>query len=404
MSVNVSKESKKRAKLSRQLSYVGRWLPNYVAQRFTRRTPRGKVHLIIAIADHFEPAIVPGDGYARAPYAEQQRRVETWCREYARLIDSWRDHDGNPLCHTYFYPAEQYDNGLVDQLTQHCRVGWGEVEVHLHHGMDGPDTAENTRRQLTVFRDVLALKHGALSYEDGSNLPRYAFVHGNFALANSAGGHACGVDSEVQVLHDTGCYADLTLPTAFFHPSQISMVNSLYECDSPLTPRAAHRRGKDLRANHPPSVFPLIVQGPLLPDIGFSRERARYVSFENGAITGANPPSLRRLHLWKKAAVRVLGRPDWIFIKLHCHSMDPTQHNAVLGDGMRSFLRNLVEGSEARKEILHFVTARQMVNIILASCDGREGDPGKHRDYRFKMRREAPVRSVDEVTAAAAED
>ena len=38
----------------------------------------------------------------------------------------------------------------------------------------------------------------------------YAFVHGNFALANSAGGRYCGVDEEMQILAETGCYADMT--------------------------------------------------------------------------------------------------------------------------------------------------------------------------------------------------
>jgi hypothetical protein len=28
-----------------------------------------------------------------------------------------------------------------------------------------------------------------------------------------------------------------------------------------------------------------------------------------------------------------------------------------------------------------------MVNIILAACDGREGNPGEFRDYQFKRSR-----------------
>ena len=27
---------------------------------------------------------------------------------------------------------------------------------------------------------------------------------------------------------------------------------------------------------------------------------------------------------------------------------------------------------------------REMANILLAACDGREGNPGDYRDYRFK--------------------
>jgi len=395
----LSKRRRAYAGFRQKLSYVGRWLPTYFWQRLVRKPPQGSVHLIIAIADHFEPAIVPGNGAARASYSEQQRRLDPWCRDYPKLIDAWRDHDGQPLRHTYFYPAEQYDKGLLEQLAHHCHDGWGEVEIHLHHGMEVPDTAENTRRQLVAFRDALAQGHGALSYMDGSSLPRYAFVHGNFALANSAGGEACGVDSEMQVLAETGCYADLTLPTAFFHPAQISKINSLYECGLPLGHRAAHRRGKDLSVGTPPSIFPLMVQGPLLLDLDSSNQ-SRYLNFENGALTSANPPSLRRLRLWKRAAVQVAGRPDWLFIKLHCHSMDPTQHNAVLGGGFQTFLRDLVQGAAFRNEVLHFVTAREMVNIILAACDGHDGDPGEYRDYRLRMRRAEHTRSRNEAAAA----
>jgi len=33
---------------------------------------------------------------------------------------------------------------------------------------------------------------------------------------------------------------------------------------------------------------------------------------------------------------------------------------------------------------LHFATAREMTNMLLAACDGREGNPGDYRDYRLK--------------------
>ena len=79
-------------------------------------------------------------------------------------------------------------------------------------------------------------------------VPRYAFVHGNFALANSAAGRFCGVDSEMQILAETGCYADLTMPTGFWHPAQIGKMNSVYECALPLDQAAPHRQGHDLVA------------------------------------------------------------------------------------------------------------------------------------------------------------
>jgi hypothetical protein len=371
--------------LRRKLAYGLKIVPSYAWQRLTRHVPPGRIHLIVALADHFEPAIVPGDGQARASYPEQEQRLERWCREYPKIVDPWRDSDGRAFVHTYFYPAEQYDRGLVSRLADHCRAGWGEVEVHLHHGIPIPDTAENTRRTLVSFRDSLALDHGCLSYADGAGQPRYVFVHGNFALANSAHGFGCGVDDELQILADTGCYADMTLPTSPIHPSQCSKINSLYECVPPLRERAAYRRGRDLSRGHAAAKFPLIVQGPLMVDFS-SQGRLRV---DNGSFSASNPPTIHRLQLWKRAAVSVKGRPDWLFIKLHCHGMDPTQRDAVEGGSFRGFLRSMVEGAAARSEVLHFVSAREMVNLILAACAGREGDPSDYREYRFKRGKDA---------------
>ena len=68
---------------------------------------------------------------------------------------------------------------------------------------------------------------------------------------------------------------------------------------------------------------------------------------------------------------------------------------------MRKFLRELVEGAEQRGEILHFVSAREMVNIMLAACDGRDGDPAELRDYRlWRTRRMSPEPAVVTVRIA----
>ena len=237
---------------------------------------------------------------------------------------------------------------------------------------------------LVEFRDALAV-HGCLSRWNGEGPPRYAFVHGNWTLANSGGGLACGVDDEMQILSETGCYADLTLPSAP-HPAQVRKINALYECAGPLGRRAPHRRGRDLRRGHPPGVFPLMIQGPL--GLDFARRVGGWPvpSIENGALTTLFPPTMHRLRLWRGAAITVDHRPDWIFIKLHCHGMDPRDEAAMLGAPLQRFLGKLTEwaGSSSRHRV-HFVTAREMVNIVLAACNGRQGSPGEYRDYRLRL-------------------
>lgn len=364
-----------------------RWLPAYLWQRMTRTRPEvGQRHLIFALADHFEPAIMPETRGKRAPLNVQQQRLERWCRIYPKAFDAWRDSAGLPFVHTYFYPAEQYESALLERLAEHCHAGWGEIEIQLHHGVDLPDTTENARRQLVEFRDSLA-SLGCLSRAPGDQEPRYAFVHGNWALANSGGGRCCGVDEEMQILADTGCFADFTLPSAP-NAAQVSKINLLYECGLPLTSRAPHRRAKPLRSGFPPTTFPLIIEGPLLMDFGQHENGRLSVKIENAAVTGLNPPSLRRLQLWMRAAITVGGRPDWLFIKLHCHGMDPRDESSMIGESAQRFMADLSGWvRENPTNRLHFATGREMVNIALAAADGKEGNPSDYRDYRFRPQR-----------------
>ena len=370
---------------SQKIAGALRWLPSYGLQRLTRsRRRREPGHLIIALADHFEPSILPERPMEYAHSSEQERRLDRWCREYPSVVRAWRDADGWPLRHTYFYPAEQYEKGQIDRLADHCQQGWGELEVHLHHGTGAPDSADNTRAALLEFVDRL-VAHGALARWDGVGIPRYAFVHGNWALANSAGGRSCGVDSEMQVLADTGCYADLTLPSAP-NRAQVAKINALYECRLPLDRRAPHRHGRNLRVGRAPRVYPLIVEGPL--GLNFSRRLRRWPlpAIENGALTAAYPPTMERLALWRQAGIVVAGRPNWLFIKLHCHGMDPRDEPAMLGASLQVFLEALTERARGvAGDRLHFVTAREMVNIALAACDGRDGNPGEYRDYHLQL-------------------
>src|SRR5947209_2537485 len=217
-------------------------------------------HLIFIVANHFEPGW--NEQGATLDWSTQLSRLDRWCEKARAIGEAVRDHDGTPFRHTNFYPAEQYHPRILERMAGLQAEGFGEVEVHLHHGVDAPDDAANLRRALEEFRDRLAEEHKCLSRQDGAGLPMYAFVHGNWALANSAGGRYCGVDSEMQILAETGCYADFTLPSAP-DESQVARINAVYQCGHPLEERKPHRSGPSLRVGEHPRL-PVLFTGPLV--------------------------------------------------------------------------------------------------------------------------------------------
>src|SRR5207237_2172731 len=93
---------------------------------------------------------------------------------------------------------------------------------------------------------------------------------------------------------------------------------------------------ENLARGRRPQVFPILVQGPLMLD--FSRRKRRiFPALENSELSGANPPALQRLHLWQRAAITVQGCLEWLFVKLHCHGMDPRSTPALLGSTYAEF-------------------------------------------------------------------
>lgn len=367
-----------KADLLHKLKWSFPWLVRYPLWRvrnlvFTGGQREGLTHIVFVIADHFEPGV--GE--------QASRSVERWCRLAASTGSSIRDHDGTPYRHTYFYPAEQYDRPSIELLCELQSAGFGEVEVHLHHGVDTPDNAENTRYMLETFRDTLAYEHRCLSRENSSAPPRYAFVHGNVALANSAGGRNCGVDSEMQVLAETGCYADFTLPSAP-DQSQVPKINAIYQCGNPLHEARPHRSGPDLKVGDKP-VLPIIVNGPLVFDWSRRVRGLPVPRVDDGALANNYPLKMARFERWQSAHIGVQGRPEWIFIKLHCHAFFEYDRDAMMGDELKRFMHEILDQSEATGRFkIHFASAREVFNMIVAALEGESGDPAQYRNYRLR--------------------
>jgi hypothetical protein len=370
------------------------WLTRYpfwrTAEMIRRlRETAAPYHLIFIVANHFEPGYneIPNERGGKGvtlDWDTQLRRLDAWCDQAQKIGEAVRDHDGTPFRHTNFYPIEQYHDRILDQMAQLQEAGLGEVEIHLHHGVKEPDTAVNLRETLVRYRDILAEEHRCLSREHETDIPRYAFVHGNWTLGNSANDWCCGVDSEVEILAETGCYVDMTLPSAP-HRSQVSRINTIYECGHPLDERVPHRSGPSLRVGKKPRL-PVIFTGPLVFDWSHRKLGIPLPKIDNGALTANYPLTQARLRSWQGARIGILGRPDWVFVKLYCHGFFDHDQPATIGDSMREFLEETLEFAERSGRFkLHFACAREAFNMVMAAVDGRQGEPGAYRDYKLRQ-------------------
>lgn len=354
---------------------IDRWLWPYIRSWRQRRdpTPGEPLHLILAICDHFEPK------RGNVGMDQALRRVREWQDKYPVLFGGFRDADGRPPQHTFFYPEDEYEPELVQGVADLCGQGFGEVEIHLHH--DG-DTSDGLRRKLVDFKNRLRQDHGLLGTDRKTGETVYGFIHGNWALDNSRrDGRWCGVNNELDVLRETGCYADFTFPSAP-DATQPPMINQLYWAVEDGRPRS-HHRGSQLGSVEKPSNALMIVNGPLLFDWK-SRKFGFLPGIENGNLQENQPPTQKRLALWMRANVKVRATPEWVFVKLHTHGVHEPNQNVLLGQAMVDFHRCLAERAERESGFrVHYVTAREMANLALAACNRANTLVSSAREYRY---------------------
>lgn len=346
------------------------WLRDYgrhLVRRARASQPRGPRHILFALCDHYEPL------HGRAPDDVGRARVDAWAERYPAL-GAFRDSDGRPPRHGWFFPGEEYRPHFLDQLAKLVRAGFGEVEFHLHH--DG-DTSHSLAPRIEDHLRTFA-EHGHLSRDDRGAF-RWAFIHGNWSLANGRpDGKWCGVDDELPMLHRLGCYVDLTFPAAP-DPCQPDKVNQIYWPVGDLTKRRCYENGERARVGKHHTDRLLMITGPL----AFALD-GRRVRMENGALTGDDPPTAERVGTWLAQNIHVEGRPEWVFVKVHTHGAIEKTAQSLLGDGGHALHQALREQVIDAGDSLHYVTAREMYNVALAAMDGRTGNPNAYFDYAIK--------------------
>jgi hypothetical protein len=346
---------------SRNMQY---WLGSYIAWRASRlfRPSPNQRHVYFCFVDHYEPYGGTTDS------TRAHERVRFWMEQYPRLSTLHVDSFGNHPKHTFFYPLEEYDPELLDRLKSLCEKGLGDLEVHLHHD---DDTSEHLRAALARYVRVLHDTHGLLRKDESGNII-YSFIHGNWALDNSRpDGRWCGVDNELAVLVETGCYADMTMPSA---PSdtQTSKINSIYLASGHPGRRKSHDSGRDLCVGDRPRPGELLlIQGPLT--LNWRAAKFGIIpKIENAELSFDAPPTRHRVRLWGNCGISVKGAEEHVFIKVHTHGATESSMQMLFNGGLDTLWTEL-ERQYRRSPActLRYVTAWEMYQTILALAGSR---------------------------------
>jgi hypothetical protein len=351
-----------------QSTQLVRWSGRIAKDRFARS--EGPIHILFCMVDHYEP------GTGKAGFSQERARMEQLLSNYPKLADAHRDSDNGRPKRTWFFPPHYHRNGNLRDLVSLCEQGYGEIELHLHHGKAEPDTAENLRETIEqTLREYRAF--GIFGTENGA--ARYGFIHGDWALDNSRRNQFCGVNSEISILRDTGCYADFTFPSMNeANPRKVNAV--FYATDDPGKPKS-HDRGRDAGSHSNPGGDLMIVQGPIHPY--FVRSGIGGLRMIGDAVDETLGIAGDRIDMWVRTAVHVEGKRNWVLIKVHTHGAEDAA--VVLGRPMEEAFSYMEQHyNDGKRYCLHYVTARELYNIIKAIESGQAGDqPGIYRDFKI---------------------
>jgi len=346
------------------------WFGDYLSQAFSSSPDADKAtrpqHLIVMYSDHFEPA-------GNIPY------LEHWIAQFRASREHHRDADGRHPQHTFFYPCEQFRDQEMDMLDEVCRAGFGEVELQWHHAGDTPASLTIAIRQAI---DDFS-RHGWFVTATEPPDTTFGFVHGNFALDNSRTLHGkdlCGVENELILLRELGCYADFTFP-AVETTAQPSIINKFYYAvDDPNKPKS-YDTGTPMEVGKAPSGDLLIMPGLLTIDWS-NWSHIFYPAVEYANITHEIPASATRADFWVSHSLHVQGQPNWRFVKLFSHGAVKADSLAIWGPGIDAFYSYLeTRYNDGADWVLHYVSAREMYNMAKAAEAGHTGNPNDFRDF-----------------------
>jgi hypothetical protein len=334
------------------------WLSSYLGQsNRSEIAPDDEKHLIFVMVDHYEPG--------RGERGTELNRE--WLDLFRRISDRNTDHYGNRFRYTWFYPYDEHNEEVLIDLCNAVFDGYGEVELHWH--LDRPVDNETFPKLLS---DAISWfeKHGALVSSGQGHSPAFAYIAGNWDLdASRENGHY--VTRQLDILRDAGCYADFTFSTVGTE-CQPSKTNSIYYATDSDEPKS-HDTGVDARVGRNVNDRLMIFQGPIRYGLHGCKE---YGAVELNLI-----PTRDRIEAWIDTNIHVVGRPEWVFVKVYSHGIQSRED--IVQKHLEPMLRDLSQACGQRGIQLHYMSAREAYNVVKAAEDGRTGDPEEYRDFQI---------------------
>ena len=334
------------------------WLAPYLKDRLRKATQAAKPkpkRVWLAITDHYEPH---GMGVS---LETALGRVAQWRDKWPRIADDApRDAAGQRPQYSFFYPQEEYRHDLVEGIAEIARLGVGDVEVHLHHRNE---TRESFIQKVNEFLARLTNDHGLLHQQDGRTV--FGFIHGNWALDNSLpNGAWCGLNGEIALLRDLGCYADFTMPS-LPSASQGKIVNQIYWCTNNADNRPrSFDRGIEATVGGGKQGDLLMITGP----VGIRFGDRLMPRVEGGEFAGYDLATPARVRNWFDLAPSI---GEDIFIKLYSHGAVERNLEPMLNGGLAELYRIVAEVATQRGIQFHWATAWQMYQAANAIIQGR---------------------------------
>jgi hypothetical protein len=328
------------------------WLPGYIKDRLAILARKPAKRLWLLFADHFEPLWNGVDDLRGT------ERVARWATSWPAIAAKFQDSAGRPPRYTFFYPEEEYRPRLLEPLARMTSDGIADVEVHLHHDGEGQ---QNFVDRISSFTETLFSRHGLLRKERGK--VTFGFIHGLWALDNSRpDGRFCGLNNEISLLRDLGCYADFTMPSGA-SPTQARLINTIYWVVDDPEKAKSYDTGEPVTSGSRATGDLLMIPGPF----GLRWAQRLMPRIEYSELCSYDPATEYRVRRWLELAPRI---GDDIFLKLFTHGTQERHSQYLLEGGLEFTLSAIARECQRTRLDLHFATAWEMRRAVDASVRG----------------------------------